>query len=72
MKPTTTADSKTFITGVAPDAKTLSIGVSYKDVPKAKEITENYLGLVSIIDEFNEKIASVIQYHEKGRLSNNP
>jgi hypothetical protein len=58
-------DSKTFLTGVQGREQPITLGVSYKDVPKAKEINEHYTGLNGIIDDLNEKISNVIQYHEK-------
>jgi len=59
------SDSKTFITGVQGGENQVTLDVSYKDVPKAQEINENYEVLNSIIDDLNSKISNVIQYHEK-------
>ena len=56
----------TFITDVnASKPKELSIGVSVKEVPKATEINELYGGISSVIEQLNDKINNVIQYHEK-------
>ena len=66
MKQSSSADAKTFITGVQREqTKKMLLGVDYEHVPKAKEIEEHFFGLNTIIDDLNTKISDVIQYHEK-------
>jgi hypothetical protein len=52
MKQSSSADAKTFITGVQREqSKKMSLGVDYEHVPKAKEIEEHFFGLNTIIDD---------------------